>query len=35
VNDIVERMLGLRLTGVAADRLSFTDENGVVYTRNF
>ena len=35
VNDIVERTLGLRLTGVAADRLSFTDENGVVYTRNF
>jgi len=35
VNDIVERTLGLRLTGVAADRLSFTDENGLVYTRNF
>jgi hypothetical protein len=35
VNDIVERTLALRLTGVAADRLSFTDENGVVYTRNF
>jgi hypothetical protein len=35
VNDIVERSLGLRLTGVAADRLSFTDENGMVYTRNF
>ena len=35
VNDIVERSLGLRLTGVAADRLTFTDESGVVYTRNF
>ena len=35
VNDVVERSLGLRLTGVAADRLSFTDENGLVYTRNF
>jgi hypothetical protein len=35
LNDIVERTLGLRLTGVAADRLAFTDGNGVVYTRNF
>ena len=35
LNDIVERTLGLRLTGVAADRLSFTDPNGMVYTRNF
>jgi hypothetical protein len=35
VNDIVERSLGLRLTGVAADRLTFTDENGIVYARNF
>jgi len=35
LNDIVERTLGLRLTGVAADRLSFTDPNGLVYTRNF
>ena len=35
VNDIVERSLGLRLTGVAADQLTFTDESGVVYTRNF
>ena len=35
LNDIVERSLGLRLTGVAAERLSFTDANGVVYTRNF
>jgi hypothetical protein len=35
LNDIVERSLGLRLTGVAADQLSFTDGNGVVYTRNF
>ena len=35
LNDIVERTLGLRLTGVAADELSFTDGNGVVYTRNF
>jgi hypothetical protein len=35
LNDIVERSLGLRLTGVAADQLSFTDGSGVVYTRNF
>ncbi len=35
VNDIVDRPLSLRLTGVAADRLTFTDENGLVYTRNF
>jgi hypothetical protein len=35
LNDIVERSLGLRLTGVAADQLSFTDGNGVLYTRNF
>ena len=35
LNDIVERSLGLRLTGVAADQLIFTDGNGVVYTRNF
>lgn len=35
LNDIVERTLGLRLTGVAADQLSFTDSNGMVYTRNF
>ena len=35
LNDIVERSLGLRLTGVAADELSFTDGNGVIYTRNF
>jgi hypothetical protein len=35
LNDIVERALALRLTGVAADQLTFTDGNGVVYTRNF
>jgi len=35
VNDIVERSLGLRLTGVAADRLSFTDENGLVLHAQF
>jgi hypothetical protein len=35
VNDVVERALGLRLTEVAADRLTFTDANGIVYTRNF
>ncbi|HTZ19355.1 MAG TPA: hypothetical protein VMC06_00610 [Opitutaceae bacterium] len=35
LNDIVDRPLGLRLTGVAADQLTFTDPNGMVYTRNF
>jgi hypothetical protein len=35
VNDIVERMLNVRLTAVDTDSLTFVDENGVVYTKNF
>ena len=35
VNDIVDRVLGLRLTKVAAESLTFTDSNGVEYVRNF
>ena len=35
LNDIVERTLGLRLTGITADRLSFSDPNGMIYTRDF
>ena len=35
VNDIVERTLGLRLTKVEADSLTFTDGNGMVYVKNF
>lgn len=35
VNDIVDRTLGLRLTKVSPDSLTFTDANGVVYVRNF
>jgi hypothetical protein len=35
VNDVVDRSLNLRLTGVQSDRLTFVDENGVVYTKSF
>jgi hypothetical protein len=35
VNDMVDRAIGLKLTAVAADRLTFVDENGVEYIRNF
>ena len=35
VNDIVDRNLGLRLTSVAPDSLTFTDPNGVTYVKNF
>lgn len=35
VNDIVERNLGVRLTKVEADALTFTDMNGAVYVKNF
>ncbi len=35
VNDIVERNLGVRLTKVAPDSLTFTDSNGAVYVKNF
>jgi hypothetical protein len=35
VNDIVDHALGLKLTGVSANALTFEDERGVVYSRNF
>ncbi|MSU23747.1 MAG: hypothetical protein EXS32_07985 [Opitutus sp.] len=35
VNDIVERTLGVRLTKVEPDTLTFTDANGAVYVKNF
>ena len=35
VNDIVDRTLGLRLTAVTSDRLTFVDANGASYTKNF
>ena len=35
VNDIVERNLGVRLTKVEADALTFTDVNGAIYVKNF
>jgi hypothetical protein len=35
VNDIVERNLGLRLTKVDPDSLTFTDPNGVTYVKYF
>jgi hypothetical protein len=35
VNDIVERSLGIRLTRVAPDSLTFTDANGATYVKNF
>lgn len=35
VNDIVDRTLGIRLTKVAPDNLTFTDSNGVTYVKYF
>jgi len=35
VNDIVDRSLGVRLTKVEANALTFTDSNGAVYVKNF
>lgn len=35
VNDIVDRGLGVRLTKVSADSLTFTDANGVTYVKYF
>lgn len=35
VNDIVDRGLGIRLTKVAPDSLTFTDANGVTYVKYF
>ncbi len=35
VNDMVERALGVKLVKVQSDSLTFTDPNGVVYTKTF
>ncbi len=35
VNDIVERLLGIRLLKVDTDSLTFTDPNGAIYVRYF
>ena len=35
INDVVSTDLGLRLTGVGATALTFVDEHGLVYTKNF
>ena len=35
VNDIVDRTLGVRLTKVSTDNLTFTDANGVTYVKYF
>lgn len=35
VNDIVERILNIRLTKIAPEGLTFEDANGVTYTKNF
>ena len=35
VNEIVERTLGVRLTKVAVESLTFTDANGVDYVKFF
>ena len=35
VNDMVDYTLGIRLTKVAADGLTFTDANGISYPKNF
>jgi hypothetical protein len=35
VNDMVDRSLGLKLTVVAADHLTFTDGNGLTYDKYF
>lgn len=35
VGNIVEHEMGLKLTGITADSLTFEDERGASYTRNF
>lgn len=35
LNDIVDRSLGLRITGISPDGLTFTDETGFEYRKNF
>ncbi|HTQ31229.1 MAG TPA: hypothetical protein VMI53_08465, partial [Opitutaceae bacterium] len=34
-NDVVDRLLGLRLKKIGDDTLIFIDERGVTYTKNF
>ena len=33
INDVVDRALGLKLSGIQADRLTFTDERGTAWVR--
>ena len=33
INDVVDRALGLKLSDVRSDRLTFTDERGGTYVR--
>jgi hypothetical protein len=35
INDMIDYTLGIKLTKVAADSLTFTDPNGTVYVKNF
>ncbi|MSU70192.1 MAG: hypothetical protein EXS39_05350 [Opitutaceae bacterium] len=35
INDVVDRILNVRLTEVGPDSLTFVDENGAAYTKNF
>ena len=35
LNEIVDHTLGIRLTGIQSDSLTFVDENGVSYTKYF
>jgi hypothetical protein len=35
LNDIVERNLGIRLTKVEPNALTFMDANGAIYVKNF
>jgi len=35
VNDIVERTLGLKLIKVEPELLTFSDGNGMIYTKQF
>ena len=35
IGDIIEHQLGLKLVGITATSLTFEDESGARYTRNF
>lgn len=35
LNDVVDRSVGLRLTGIETDRLTFVDEAGAIYEKSF